>query len=651
MFPLEYTDWQVVCKKILYQLPYKKKYFLQWFPFIKLSNEDKKYIIGEDFFKRFIKSGLFLLFSETWFVCNNYMLKVDGNFRNASLVSPILYLVSLTIGKKISKYYKYNRPTDIILYYAGNYDKNIFSYEREYDAFCKKILNLSKNYMFFIKTDIKDFYSNIDVNRLIKILDDNININEVNILQKELMIYKELLLYIGQNEFPLIENSLVSSYLSTVIYLDNPDKNLYYYIKNKIHNITGFVMIRYVDDMYILFNSDISFEKIIPDIKRILYFYSSELKKIGLSLNKSKTKYNNITALSEELNKSFYGDKFNDNHINVMNLVNINMIINFINQIIISLNENELTNDRYINIINNIFNIENSGKKAKDIFNSLIYTNHQLFTNKFVIEKIKMLINIDYIFLKIDPQRLVIMLLKTRDSELIKLFLNKLFETHRKEIWDVYDTTIAVYYLIQRGFIHDDLLTILLKEENDIYKYYNLFCKNTFIDIYNDSKNIINIFYENYYYKNDIKLFILYFLFKIEYKKNNLLTAFAYYKSFFDRISAHFAYSIFSIKENKMPNYSKYYRESELKKIYSDIDNADEIIKNAHKLRNSNPIAHSSAELLDDNDVEINILNIIKELSMLIKTKIINNYKLKSKKDNRFLAYINKIKIKKENTK
>lgn len=50
-----------------------------------------------------LKSGLFLYYSENWLITNNYIMKGDGTFRNASLVSPMMYLVALTIGKSISK--------------------------------------------------------------------------------------------------------------------------------------------------------------------------------------------------------------------------------------------------------------------------------------------------------------------------------------------------------------------------------------------------------------------------------------------------------------------------------------------------------------------------------------------------------------------
>ena len=45
-------------------------------------------------------------------------------------------------------------------------------------------------------------------------------------------------------------------YKRQFIYLEHPDTYLYEFIDNKETEITDFYMVRYVDDLYILFNSD-----------------------------------------------------------------------------------------------------------------------------------------------------------------------------------------------------------------------------------------------------------------------------------------------------------------------------------------------------------------------------------------------------------
>ncbi len=71
------------------------------------------------------------------------------------------------------------------------------------------------------------------------------------ITQTELLLYKELLLYTGGGRFPLIENSMASSYLATVVYLDEIDQRLEQYV-SKLDGINDVKFVRYVDDLYIL---------------------------------------------------------------------------------------------------------------------------------------------------------------------------------------------------------------------------------------------------------------------------------------------------------------------------------------------------------------------------------------------------------------
>ena len=70
--------------------------YLQWYPFTRLSNHDKDTLMSEEFFHHYIKTGIFIYYAENWIVTNNYIMKGDGNFRNASLVSPIMYLLALS---------------------------------------------------------------------------------------------------------------------------------------------------------------------------------------------------------------------------------------------------------------------------------------------------------------------------------------------------------------------------------------------------------------------------------------------------------------------------------------------------------------------------------------------------------------------------
>src|SRR5690625_3503168 len=165
--------------------------FLQWHPFTRLSDQDKELLVSEDFFRNYIQTGLFLYYQENWLVANNYLMKGDGNFRNASLISPIMYLLAQTIGKTISKKYVSSRPLAVEAFYAGNFQENRLYYRKDYDLFFKTINDLSQSYQYFIKTDIKDFFSNIDINLLFEMIANRLLERDEPISQKNLLLYKE----------------------------------------------------------------------------------------------------------------------------------------------------------------------------------------------------------------------------------------------------------------------------------------------------------------------------------------------------------------------------------------------------------------------------------------------------------------------------
>lgn len=625
LFSFEYEDWKMICSQINIQKHGRKAMYLQWYPFTRLSTKEINTLISEEFFNSFVKPGLFLYYSENWLITNNYIMKGDGNFRNASLVSPIMYLVALTVGKNISKSYLSRRQRSIDVFYAGNYAENRLYYKKDYDIFFKTLNDLSQSFSYFIKTDVKDFFPNIDMNKLFDMINRRFAETNVQVSQKDLLIYKELLLCLGQGEFPLIENCAVSSYLATVVYLECSDIQVYSYINDKEAHITGFSMIRYVDDLYILFNSDLPEVQLTPVVNRILNTYSSELKKINLSLNRSKTSWKRISQLNEELKKSLYDEQFNGKECNITDLVDNGLLLTFLKSIEESLFDYNLDAAKYLELINTVFNIPQAEYTPQEIYNSLVYEKHQLFADQQVIDKLFNLVSFDYSFLKLDTKRLTVMLLKTQNGNLIKAMLSKLFEANRMGVWNIYDTSMSLNYLLQRNFNHADLLRILRNEEEPVYSYYELFCKSSLVDILNKPKNdYIKKFGESIFYAYDDKLFFLYFMYMIELKKSNYLSAYAYYKNFFDRISAHLAYTINGNQAKGKPNYKGFYKEGAFKNLYAGILDSDKIIEKAHEIRNSNPLSHSSAELLDSNSTASDILYAIEKLNYLIESKVIS---------------------------
>ena len=61
---------------------------------------------------------------------------------------------------------------------------------------------------------------------------------------------------------------------------------------------------------------------------------------------------------------------------------------------------------------------------------------------------------------------------------------------------------------------------------------------------------------------------------------------------------------------SKKPNYNGYYQEKDLLTLYIGISNSESVIKQAHKLRNANPLSHSSSELIDKDNTSKDLMDI-----------------------------------------
>ena len=606
MFSITYETWKSICEMYFKQKMNTIKAYLQWFPFSKLSQTDKKELISFEFYENYIRSGAFVIIPHSMLRTDNYIQKGDGSFRNSSLVSPILYLILQAIGKTVSEVYYSQRPEDISVYYAGNYKQMRCHYKQDYDEFYKQVNTELDYYQYFIKTDIREFYSNINLNILMHRIDEIANANGNHISQNDLQLYKELLSYCGDGGFPLIENSVASSYLATIIYLDEVDVALYGFISKKISTILGFKMVRYLDDLYIMIAADKSIEQLQKTYNEIRIQYSSILRNYGLSLNTSKCCFKPTSEINEELMKSLYDEYVNGKKCEIADLCP-NGMKTFINLLREELIFNCITVEEYNEIINKSFTVPDIEFTASEIFNYFIYENDQKIRKDEIATAIADLVKEDVSFISLDPKRLTLMIMKSGNDQAIKSFLNQLFLHYRAGKWNAYDTTIAITYLIQGRFQHIDLLHILKTVSPILFDYYLYFCKCSIASLLNSNK-IINII------KGDQKTYYLYFMYRVELNKNDAMAAFAYFKNYFDRLSAQIAFASGYDNNGKKPNYKRFYRENELKKLYSIISESEAIIKKAHLLRNSNPLAHASADLIDNDSSSKELLESSKAL-------------------------------------
>lgn len=588
-----------------------QKSYLQWFPLTRLTASDKEALCSEDFYNKYIKNFSYILFQNNLHQSNNFLQKSDGSFRTSSLVSPLLYLVLQAVGKEIFEIYVQTRSSDLSIYYAGNYGALRPNYKQDYDAFFKEINSNIDDFEYFIKTDITNFYSSININKLIARIDKICNATSTQISQSDLLIIKELLLFCGDGSFPLIENSLASSFLSTIVYLDDIDTKLFEVLQKKFPEIGAFKIIRYVDDMYILLSSELPVRVLHSVYNEIRNTYSSLLKGYGLSLNAKKSCFNRTTKINDELKKSLYDEFFNGEKHNIEDLFP-DSLYDFIKDLSDKLSHDSIDVDGYNELINKNFSSDDIEFTPNEILNYFVYENSDKLLEPQIAKELIRAVQKSISFISLDPKRLTLMIMKTKNDAAIKAFLNQLFSRSRAGKWNSYDTTIAITYLIQNQFRHIDLLRIIQTEHPPLFRYYERYCKNSFFRHFHDTKlNQLQRFIGD-----DVKAYYLYFMFLCEYKKGNVMSAFAYYKNFFDRVTADIDFVV--NHSSKRPNYNKFYTENSLVQFYKNVPNGETIIKRAHRLRNSNPLSHSSSELLDNNDSSNDLKTCIAELSKLL---------------------------------
>ena len=251
---------------------------------------------------------------------------------------------------------------------------------------------------------------------------------------------------------------------------------------------------------------------------------------------------------------------------------------------------------------------------ATEVYNYFVYEDEKEVKSKAVTSAIVKLINQDMSFISFDPKRISVLIIKTQSASAIKALLNQLFRRNRAGLWNSYDTIIAISYLIQSEFRHIDLIDVLCQNNQPLEEYYQYFCSRSFLKGFNNRR--INSYCD--IIGADWKASFLYFMFLMEQSKHNNLSKFAFYKNFFDRFTADLAFVTKYEPDVKKPNYKKFYSESEHKKFYSSIPDADKTIEVAHKLRNANPLSHISAGLIDKDSTSCDLDDSINEMGKLI---------------------------------
>ena len=619
MFGIQYYQWKLTCASYQKARPRRKEAYLQLYPLSKITENGWNKLQSQDFYDKYVSNGSFVNFPYVMFHTSHYMQKDDGSFRDAELLSPILFLILQALGKELSDLYTDERPYNDSVYYAGNFDDGSFFYKSEYDKFYKELNESIDSYQYYIKTDISSFFSNINVNRLIQKLENKINADETLVSPVQLNAIKELLAYCGAGGFPLVESSVTSSFLATKVYLEQIDIELTDFIEKRIACVDSVRLVRYVDDLYILLHSpdQYTFSDIHEASIEIRNKYSSLLKEEGLALNTKKYSFRETNEICEDLKKSLYDEHY-DEAVTEIGDFFPDALKSFLEAIVKKLEDDCIDLEQYNYLIQKHFSRKDIEFTPEEVFNYLVFGADEIFNAESVAEMIAQIASKDVSVISLDSKRLLPLLIKVQSDNAIKKVLNRLFERHRKGIWNSNDTTIAIAYLLHSGFKHIDLLETMREEAPALYSYYYQYCKVCPALMRGQKYLLRCCVIEDDWIAN-----YLYFMFFTRNDNANAFEAFAFYKSFFDRITADIAFKIG--REKKRSNYEKYYQEKQLKDFYASVTSAETTIKKAHKLRNMNPINHSSSGVIEKSERMKELSICYRELEAVIDQYLRNN--------------------------
>lgn len=604
MIRLKYETWKKTCELIKeYSIKFGK-FYLQLYPIKYCDNYEK--IISDEYFKENILNGRFFIEENNYTICENYEMKDDGTFRNKSLISPIFYIYYTAIGMEISSKYVQKRNNNISVRYAGNYHEERLHYKQDYYEFISELEENSILFDSFIKMDIKDFYDNIDINKLCNLLKDSIAMNE-----KEQLVFKEFVSFIGNKKFPQLDGGISSSYLATIVYLDIVD-NRYYKILRDIFGEENFKMIRYADDLYVFFDKKDFKEKKLEN--KLTYEYSNLIHEYNLNLNMKKTHlkpsyeiYQDINSISledeavleEELNDEFKKESLEK----------------FFKKLIENTKDEGINYKIYYAIIDECFNNSEIRFYQRQIYSTIVFKNLEWFKQTETYYELIKIIQDNNDILVHDPKRLLAAILNMRSGDIIKKFLYNLYVKNENYQWTIYDSFLAMRYLLYRNFKSIKLLSIIEKQDKNFYTYVQKYINSNWINLIVKS-NLSNM---NIYDKPlEESVFFIRFLSIIERSKQNYLTYQAYMKSFFDSVTSNLVYK----KENRKENIFEKRRILEFYNNFYNISNDENrTIDNFCNSRNENPLCHSNIKIVKNKNMKKKIENESTEIIKILNDK------------------------------
>lgn len=607
----------------------------QTYPFAKMTDDEKRTILSEAFFTHYVKSCAFLAI-ETAFV-RTVDTKKNGSLRETTIVPPITFLVLIALGghlyKKQISSTSSERFFKRFVYYAGNYDKKDFTYKKSYEEFTLAVKETG--YSFYLKTDLTNFYPSINMNLLATIISKFCPGETL----KSLMFYQQMLEFLGNGKFPTIPDNTGLSYMATDLFLREFDNEIIEKLELQQPVISRFELIRYVDDLYILFDckkeNRARCEELLNQIIQDAAFNSQ------LTVNISKQRIAETSELDKELNVNLYEYFVKDEDLKLSDYYGKDQLKDLLEGLskigdypshntVECVMEQHLANDELaINYL--------------EVLNWFVYTKKKLFSDGDIVQLVD---NLPLSVLRHYPKQLTQMVLDTGNESVISNFLKKLQTECSEEYVSKYYEIMTFQYLMWNDFKDASLLELLKNTNSSFERYYkNYLLKMINYQLIGD--NIPQLGTIKLQQIQDEKLFYLEIMAKYNYRQGQILQEFAYYKNYFDRRIA-YCFALLGIERSIVKqeiNIRRFYEVNRVenilkglsgKKNVKEVDKnltgkvsiADDLIKKvaeAFELRNENPLAHASSGLLDDEDLsEKKIRSIIGALKEVIS--ILSNY-------------------------
>lgn len=626
---IDYAEW-LEYVSAFFETPKKvlDKHF-QTYPFAKMTDDEKSTILSEAFFTYYVKSCAFLAI-ETAFV-RTVDTKKNGSLRETTIVPPITFLVLIALGghlytNQISSTRSerfYNR----FVYYAGSYDKKDFTYKKSYEEFTLTVKETG--YPFFLKTDLTNFYPSINMNllatRISKFCPEE--------TPKSLMFYQQMLEFLGNGRFPTIPDNTGLSYIATGLFLREFDNEIIEKLELQQPVISRFELIRYVDDLYILFDckeeDKARCEELLNQIIQDAAFSSQ------LTINTSKQRVAKTKELDKELSVNLYEYFVKEEDLKLSDYYGKDQLKNLLEGLskigdYPSHNKVECVMEKHL--VNGELAIN-----YLEVLNWFVYSEKKLFNDSDIVQLVD---SLPLSVLRHYPKQLTQMILNTGNRSVISNFLKKLQTECSEEYVSKYYEIMIFQYLMGNGFKDASLLELLKNTNSSFERYYkNYLLKMINYQLIGD--NIPQLGTIKLQQIQDEKLFYLEIMAKYNHRQGQILQEFAYYKNYFDRRIA-YCFALLGIKEaisKQGVNVKAFFKGNNVERILREVagnQNIKEIderlikkVRNAFKLRNKNPSVHASSELLDYENLkkdEISLaIDTLKEVISILSNYINNN--------------------------